>query len=631
MCGIVGYALKDGVAAPDLSPALTAIHHRGPDGFDTFLSPEHGIGLGHVRLSIIDLSEGGRQPMASRDGRYVMAYVGELYDYRAHRDRLEAEGHTFQSTSDTEVLLRLLETEGTDVLPRLNGMFSISLLDRETGELTLIRDALGVKPLYVATTRDGIWFSSEVKAIVALGVHMGPPDAASILRYLTYLWCPGEGMPAQGVRKLAPGHAMVIRGGEVQRHWRWYDLPAVSPQPKPMTVDDAVQGIRQHLRTAVERQMVADVPVGAFLSGGLDSSSIVAFARQINPDIRCFTIEAAGGAEAGTADDLPYAHRVADHLKVPLEIVTVDSARMAQGLEDMVAQLDEPLADPAPLNVLYISQLARDGGIKVLLSGAGGDDLFTGYRRHRAIRLERFWRWLPRSARSRLEGLTGRLDRRNATFRRVAKLFDGAALDGDVRLARYFAWAAPETLLPLLSPDLRAEIAGIAPEQPMLDLLAEMPEGSDRLDRMLTLEQRFFLADHNLTYTDKMGMAASIETRVPFLDIDLVAYAATLPNALKQRGQVGKWILKKAMEPDLPHDVIYRPKAGFGAPLRRWIRHELDPLVRDVLSEDSLKHRGLFDPAAVQALIRTNAEGAVDASYTILSLMCIELWFRKFG
>ena len=409
MCGIVGYSLKDGAQQPDLVPALDAIRHRGPDGRDTYIATEYGTGLGHVRLSIIDLSDAGRQPMVSENGRYVMAFVGELYDYQIHRDDLIAKGCRFRSNSDTEVLLHLLEREGTAILPRLNGMFSISLLDRETGELTLIRDALGIKPLYIVSVDDGIYFTSELKATSALGVEAGAPDPESVMRYLTYLWCPGDGMPAKGVRKLAPGHAMVIRKGEIVRQWRWYDLPALRPAPRTISIEDAVAETRRHLRTAVHRQMVADVPVGAFLSGGLDSSSVVAFARELEPDIRCFTIEAAGGAEAGTEDDLPYARRVAEHLNVPLEVVTVDPVKMAQSLETMVAQLDEPLADPAPLNVLYISQLARDGGIKVLLSGSGGDDLFTGYRRHRALGLERFWRWLPSGARVSLKTLTGKV------------------------------------------------------------------------------------------------------------------------------------------------------------------------------------------------------------------------------
>jgi asparagine synthase (glutamine-hydrolysing) len=310
--------------------------------------------------------------------------------------------------------------------------------------------------------------------------------------------------------------------------------------------------------------------------------------------------------------------------------VHIDAARMAADLEGMVAQLDEPLADPAPLNVLYISRLAREHGMKVLLSGAGGDDLFTGYRRHHALMLEAFWTWLPRPARLGLEGITAGMDQRWAWGRRLRKLFNGASLDGDARLVNYFAWSRREDLFALYTKDFKAALGEAEAGAPMLDFLAELPETLAPIDRMLALEQRFFLADHNLIYTDKMSMAAGVEVRVPFLDMDLVEFAQQVPVHLKQRGSVGKWVLKKAMEPYLPKDVIYRPKSGFGAPLRHWMRFELRALLGDVLGDRSLRHRGLFDPVAVHRLIAANDAGELDASYTLLSLLCIELWCRRF-
>jgi asparagine synthase (glutamine-hydrolysing) len=376
--------------------------------------------------------------------------------------------------------------------------------------------------------------------------------------------------------------------------------------------------------------MVADVPVGAFLSGGLDSSAIVTLAREINPDICCFTIETVGGQEAGAIDDLPYARRVAKHLGVRLEVVQIDAGRMADDIERMVVQLDEPLADPAPLNALYIAQLAREHGIKVLLSGAGGDDLFTGYRRHRALMAERWWSWLPHSLRQGLCRSTSLLNRRRPLSRRLAKWFSGAGLEGDARLVNYFRWIGRNDLEELYSANFRDALGGAVAEEPMLDFLKPLPPRVSQLERMLALEQRFFLTDHNLTYTDKMSMAVGVEVRVPFLDLELVEFAATIPAGFKQRGKEGKWVLKKAMEPFLPHDIIYRPKSGFGAPLRRWMRHELREMLRDLLGEASLKRRGLFDPRAVQKLIAANDSGRVDASYTLFSLLCIEIWCRRF-
>jgi asparagine synthase (glutamine-hydrolysing) len=519
---------------------------------------------------------------------------------------------------------------GQETFSRLNGIFTVGIWDPRTAVLTIARDALGVKPLYFAESSRGIAFCSEIKGLLHLVPEARELDPAALHRYLTFLWCPGEGTPLKAVRKVLPGEALQISNGRIQRRWSWYQLPVFRGVTQDLDEGQAIAGTAQAVRTAVHRQMVADVPVGAFLSGGLDSSAIVAFAREIDPHLRCFTIEAAGGQEAGETDDLPYARRVAKHLGVPLECVRIDAARMASDLESMVAQLDEPLADPAPLNVLYISQLARQSGMKVLLSGAGGDDLFTGYRRHRAIQAERLWSWLPSSALNMLERSTASLDQRRAPSRRLAKLFRGAGLTGDRRIANYFAWASNDDLLALYSPAMREAVGCTDALAPMIDFIAPLPRSVSPVDRMLALEQRFFLPDHNLTYTDKMSMAVGVEVRVPFLDLELVDFAARIPARFKQRGAIGKWVFKRAMEPHLPNDVIYRPKSGFTAPLRRWMHNELRPLVGDLLSTESLRRRGIFDPVAVSALVEANLAGRVDANHTVLSLLCIEIWCRHF-
>jgi asparagine synthase (glutamine-hydrolysing) len=288
------------------------------------------------------------------------------------------------------------------------------------------------------------------------------------------------------------------------------------------------------------------------------------------------------------------------------------------------------LADPAALNVFYISQLAREQGIKVLLSGTAGDDLFTGYRRHRALQFEKYWRWLPLSVRAFAKDASASMDQRRAVFRKTAKLLSGAVLDGDARIVEYFRWTAEPDLLALYTPAFRALLSETRAATPMLDFLKPLPAQCLPLERMLALEQRFFLADHNLIYTDKMSMATGVEVRVPFLDLDLVDFAATIPLGMKQRGAEGKWILKRAMEPYLPRDIIYRPKSGFGVPLRRWMRADLRELVGDLLSQDSLRRRGIFDATMVHRLIKANDLGAIDASYTLFSILCIEIWCRNF-
>jgi len=296
----------------------------------------------------------------------------------------------------------------------------------------------------------------------------------------------------------------------------------------------------------------------------------------------------------------------------------------------MVVQLDEPLADPAALNVLYISQLAKEQGIKVLLSGAGGDDLFTGYRRHYALQLEHYWSWLPKGARIGLENFTKNFNVNNPIQRRLVKMFNGAGLNSADRLINYFRWTSDSILQSLYSPEFRQELAESNASQVMQDFLEPIITNTSSLDQMLTLEQRFFLADHNLNYTDKMSMAVGVEVRTPFLDLDLVEFSGKIPNSLKQKGSIGKWVFKKAMEPYLPKDIIYRPKSGFGAPLRTWIKYDLREMLGDLLSIDSINRRGLFSGKAVQQLIMDNDNGKIDASYTLLSLLCIEIWCRAY-
>ena len=638
MCGIIGYSFTPNTCIPnqDLQIACKILAHRGPDDHGIFEDHTQGIGLAHTRLSILDLSPLGHQPMQSSDGKVVLVFNGEIYNFRELRSQLESLGHIFIGNSDTEVLLHIYldyrKRGGSleETLRRLNGIFAFALWDAELGALLLVRDGMGVKPIYYSASANRFAFASEIKALTPLVGSFSELDATALNRYLNFLWCPGIGTPARNVSKVAPGELMWIRSGVVCEKIIWYKNPVFRLVDKTMSKAEAIHGVEQHLRQAIHRQMVADVPVGAFLSGGLDSSSVVAFARELNPNLHCFTIELAGNDEKGSTDDLPYARSVARHLGVKLDIVRIDANTMAHDLANMVAQLDEPLADPAPLNVLYISQLARSQGIKVLLSGAGGDDLFTGYRRHHAVMLERYWRWMPSHLRQGLNFLSSKFDQRKEWARRLRKVFNGAVLEGDAHLVNYFVWVQRKDLLSLYTPEFRAAVGDAEAGEPMLQFLSEIPPSVSPLEKMLALEQRFFLADHNLIYTDKMSMAAGVEVRVPFLDLDLVEFAHRIPDRFKQRGSEGKWALKKAMEPYLPREVIYRPKTGFGAPLRHWLRFELREWLGDVLSESSLKRRGIFNPEAVRQLILSNDEGKVDASYTLLSLICIELWCRSF-
>jgi asparagine synthase (glutamine-hydrolysing) len=304
---------------------------------------------------------------------------------------------------------------------------------------------------------------------------------------------------------------------------------------------------------------------------------------------------------------------------------------MASEIETMIYHLDEPQPDPAPLNAYFISRLARENGIKVLLSGAGGDDIFTGYRRHHALMREGLWSWLPGPLRGAVAAVMRRLPVGHPALRRLVKVLQYAGRTGDARLVSYFFWLHPTWIRGLLAPEVAAELSPASDVgAPLLETLGRLGGDTHVLDRMMFLECKHFLPDHNLAYTDKMAMAAGVEVRVPMLDTELVEHAFGLPVDLRQRGREGKWVLKRAMEPYLPRDVIYRPKSGFGAPLRRWLRHDLAERVEDVLSEETLRRRGLFDPAGVRRLVEADRAGRVDAAYTIFGLMCVEIWCRLF-
>jgi asparagine synthase (glutamine-hydrolysing) len=643
MCGIMGRLSvvpeEQEVLSRVARAASLAVAHRGPDDQSIWIDESSRLVLAHTRLSILDLSPLGRQPMVSDDGSAALIYNGETYNFLDIRIELERDGVKFRGHSDTEVILRLYERlrpttddEVSDFLRRLSGIFALAIWNARAGELLLARDGFGVKPLYWTQSGAGLAFASELKALRHLVAGTPTVDLAAVDQYLSFLWAPGTRTIWAGVQKLAPGSCLRVTRSRGPHIFDWYRPPyGGSGVESSASTSDTVKATENILRRAVHRQMVADVPVGAFLSGGIDSSAVVCFAREVNPQIQCFSIAMDGAQDAGFVDDLPYARRTASALGVDLHVVEVKASQFAADLEQMVWHMDEPVADPAALNVLYISRLARSRGIKVLLSGSGGDDLFAGYRRHVAIKHQRYWSWLPVGARGAVRNLVRRVvGAHGALGRRTRKLMAGIHLTGDDALVNYFRWADSEDLQPLYSAELLNAIGRQRPEQPMLNFLRTLPPGGGALDRMLALEQRFFLGDHNLPYTDKMSMAEGVEVRVPFLDLDLVEFAAQVPAELKQRGSGGKWILREAMKRHLPHEIVYRPKTGFGAPLGRWLREDLREWIRDVLSESALRRRGLFEPAAVVRLIEANEAGQVHAPYTILSLACIELWCNQF-
>ena len=631
MCGIGGYSGDFDRSL--LSVMNRSMAHRGPDDEGIWCSSEQRIGLSHRRLAIIDLSPLGHQPMWDVTGRAAIVFNGEIYNYKELRKDLEQRGYAFASQTDTEVLLNLYLAEGEDMLSRLNGMFAFALWDAKKHQLFVARDGFGVKPLYYAFTGRGFVFASEMKALLKEPSIPRHVDAQAVLNYVTYLWCPAPRTMLSAVRKLAPGHAMLVKQGGLLRSWQFFDLPYTDAKFAG-SPEEGGELLRNKLAESVRRQMIADVPVGAFLSGGLDSSAIAYFAKEHakNGKLDCFTIAFADDAwrREGMEEDLPYAQRVAKELDLDLHIVEV-GPEMAREFERMVFQLDEPQADPASLNVQFISRLARERGIKVLLSGAGGDDILSGYRRHKALVLERLWLWLPQMTLNLAKTISGKIGMVHPDARRLARLFSNVAQDDVQRIAQYFDWVDPLRRNSLISYKLREELRDGLGENPLMNTLLGLAKGMPQLDKMLYLEAKHFLADHNLGYTDKMSMAESVEVRVPFLDRDMVSFATSLPPSYKQRGREGKWLFKKAMEPLLPRDIIYRSKTGFGAPVRHWLKNELKLLVSEFLSDEVIRRRGLFDAAGVRRFLRDDAEGRVDGAYTILAMMCVEMWCREFA
>lgn len=628
MCGIAGF---QGAYGPELLTRFNVRQeHRGPDDQDIWYNADDRIGLAHRRLSIIDLSPEAAQPMSNESGDIQLVCNGEIYNFRELRQFLEGKGYRFKTHCDVEVLIHLYDLEGPDMLDRLNGMYALAIWDRQKKSLFLAVDHARIKPLYYAETPGGFVFASEIKALLEVPDLDRTINPKAVHYHLAYLWCPAADSMLKSVRKCEPGQALLVKDGRLQRIWT-HEPPHYQAPIQQMSEDEAIEALSRELDEAVERQMVSDVPVGAFLSGGLDSSLIVALMAKHTEasSLPCYTIKSAVGAHRGWVDDLPYARQAAQHLGVPLTEIQI-SPPTADDVAAMIYTLDEPQSDLAPINALLISARAREDGVKVLLSGAGGDDVFSGYRRHIALRLERYWSWLPAPIRSAVRHGSKLAPGNTGWGRRLQTAFRSADRPRDERLMSAFFWSDRDIRRRLYSGDFASLVDGEPVLRPLIERYERLGSDVPDLNRLLYLEQQFFLADHNLNYTDKASMAESIEVRVPFLDRDLMKFAATLPIDLKLRGTTTKYLLRKVAEPLLPHDVIYRPKVGFGAPLQEWLDAELKDLVEDTLSHQSLKTRGWFDPVAVDQLRADNKAGRVDAASTIYELVCLELWMRRF-
>ncbi|HEV7475099.1 MAG TPA: asparagine synthase (glutamine-hydrolyzing) [Pyrinomonadaceae bacterium] len=643
MCGIAGLISLDPEAC--IPAMLQAIEHRGRDDQGVWTSPAIDDGgrracLGHRRLAIIDTSRAGHQPMLSVDGRYALTFGGEIYNYRELREELKSKGHRFTTETDTEVLLASFAEWGKDCLPRLNGMFHFAVWDDRKRTLTLARDHVGIKPLYyfhkpASGDQPGLFiFSSEVKAILASGLVEPALDPEALNQFLTFLWAPDPNTLFRGIRTVPPAHALTFREDEIKLS-EWWDV----------SFDEIETGrseawwqeqVLETLDRTVNLEMVADVPLGSFLSGGIDSSGIVAMMKRHSAGRKVSTytvgIEAEDLRYDIIPDDVEWARRVNQHLDTDYHEIMLQPA-VAELLPKLVYHMDEPAIDMAIPSFL-VSQAARES-LRVMLSGMGGDEVFAGYPRQLAMKIAGAFDPVPSLLRRPLMktierslpgGMPGRL---TAPLRNAKKFARSAGLDFEERYLGYGTYFTDDAKQQLYSDDLRAATLGMDAYAAHRRYFARV-ENAAPLNRLLYVDLKTFLPCLNLITTDKTSMAANLEVRVPFLNRQMIEFTARMPPELKLKGFKRKYILKRALEKELPHDVVWRKKAGFGAPIRSWLRGALRPLVDELLSEEVVKKRGLFRPEEVKRIVAANLSGREDYNLQVFQLLTLELWQRRF-
>jgi asparagine synthase (glutamine-hydrolysing) len=630
MCGIAGFYNLPG-GEPLMRRMLGAIAHRGPDAAGVWQGDGAGasVVLGHRRLSIIDLSAASNQPFLKGD--LALTYNGEIYNYQELRHELEGLGARFRTASDTEVLLEAWAHWGPDCLPRLRGMFAFAIFDQKTGRLSLARDHFGIKPLLIAKRDGGVAFASELKGLKpVLGSDLSI-DETALVSSLMYYWLPESRSVYRGVEKLPPSHwAEITPDGNLTTRCYWD--PAVELDPA-RHAETSIEELRAVLEDSVRAHLIADVPVNAFLSGGLDSSLVTVMAKQQGQPIEGYTIafrEEDRKLEA-MPDDLHYARLIAKQHDIKLNVIEI-APRIAEMLPKMVDILDEPIGDAAAINAYLICQAARERGVKVLLSGMGADEIFGGYRKHYACLLAARYRQVPEIFRSGLvEPIVDRLPvaGRNSGYRTVrwAKRFlSFANLPEEPAFRRSYTHYGREEFADLLNPDLMPAVDDLIAEH--AGIYAAAPSGHP-VDRMCFTDLRMFLPGLNLTYTDRASMAASTEVRVPYVDKEVVAAAFALPGKLKIAKGETKAPLKQAAEAWLPKDIIYRPKGVFSAPLRAWIRRDLGEMVDDLVADGSLVSSGFLKADKVREMIAEDRAGSADRSKQIWQLLTLETWMRQ--
>lgn len=620
MCGICGVVSFQPNAPADRSTLLrmnTALQHRGPD--DEGYYEDDQVGLAVRRLSIIDLRT-GQQPISNEAGDIWVVYNGEIYNFRQVRAGLEQRGHVFKTQSDTEIIVHAYEEYGDECVTHFNGMFAIALWDARHRRLVLARDRLGIKPLYYWRGADKLVFGSELKALMLYPEVPRQVDLAALDLFLTMEYIPAPRTIYEGILKLLPGHMLVVEKGDLKVAQYW-DVPY---QPVSQSEAECAEILSGLIKESVRLRLISDVPLGAFLSGGIDSSAIVGYMSQsANEPVRTFSI----GFEDGTYDELPYAQAVAKHFGTEhhVEVLKSDHTDLA---EQLVAQFDEPFADTSVFPTFLVSRLASRE-VKVVLSGDGGDELFAGYDTYVAEKLDGYYGRLPRPLRQqvfpRFSGWLLPQSAKKGLVNKVKRMIEGGAFEPSLHHARWMLFLSPNEKNSLYRSGLRATHYDHLTTDLYHDYF-EKARSFDPLAQQQYVDVKTYLADDILTKVDRMSMAMSLEARVPLLDYHIVEFALNLPAHMKLNGTRTKSILRQAVKNMVPQLVLDKPKEGFSIPMKHWLRTSLKSMMLDLLSKDSLQKDGYFNHQLVAQWIQEHLDGRVNHSHHLWTLMVFEMW-----
>lgn len=627
MCGIV--ALINCGSTEELNSSVRRIIHRGPDNQAVKWFSENNSGLGHARLSIIDLTESGHQPMYDKMGKNWIVFNGEIFNFKDIKINLTKQGYKFSTESDTEVVLKAYHYWAEKCLDHFNGMFSFVIYNADSHTVFAARDRLGVKPFYYYHFQDKLIMASEIKSILACSAYHKEPDYNALFTPVHYQISPGTGF--KGIKKLFPGHFLKFSEGKlkIEKYWD------VSPCEENISYKDAFEELENLLIDSIKLQMVADVEVGSLLSGGLDSSlASVLMQKNMNQPLNTYTIKFDQDdlKRQGNVDDSYYAMKLAKQFDFKHHEITI-KPDITDLLPKMVWHLDEPIADPAAINTFLISKAARDSGIKVLITGMGADEVFSGYRSHLACLKADSYQKIPSFIRKYIEAFISGIPQSNTkrdfkyirwlkSFLSIASLpqLERSLLIKNSALSKkefdqYFINSSDYILCPYVN-----NFTKLFNRHPEISYLA----------KICLLDTKIYLPDHNLAYSDKSMMAAGVEGRPPLIDHRIVELMFRLPDKFRIYKNTQKYILKKISEKYLPKEIIYRSKAPFSAPMRGWLKNELSEMVNDILSHEVLRARGIYNPDYVQKLIKNNNSGLEDNSQLIWRLMVNEIWFRTF-